>query len=89
MQDDAKDGAGTHPDGDRRSEPRLPEELLAVMTDNAVASELIGRLPEEERLSRGRWVAEGESRAARARRAVDVVRDVIDPDVPPKPKTHR
>jgi uncharacterized protein YdeI (YjbR/CyaY-like superfamily) len=81
------------PSGDRRSngheperrrEPRLPEELTAVITDSAVASALFERLPEQRQQSEARWVAAAEDRDTRARRAVDVVRnalaDVQSPD---------
>lgn len=66
------------PGRERRKEPRLPEELLAVITDNAVAAELIEALPEEERVDKAQWVAEGHGRVDRARRAVEVVRLAID-----------
>lgn len=70
---------------ERRHEKRLPEELLAVMSDNAVAAELIGRLPEERRVEEAQWVAEGDGRVDRARRAVEVVRKAIDPTLPDSP----
>ena len=62
---------------DRRQEPRLPEELLAVMTDNAVAEQIIQALPDERVEDAARFVEEGSGRSDRAKRAVDVVRDAI------------
>ncbi|MGI8608309.1 MAG: hypothetical protein ACR2MY_03630 [Candidatus Dormibacteria bacterium] len=67
------------PRRERRKEPRLPEELLAVMTDSAVAAKLIGEMPDDEKQESAEWVAEGEGRADRARRAVEVVRSAIAP----------
>jgi uncharacterized protein YdeI (YjbR/CyaY-like superfamily) len=64
---------------ERRKARRLPEELEAVIADNAVASALIDQLPPEQRESEIRWVAQGDGRETRARRAVDVVRHAIDP----------
>jgi len=71
----ADEEAGAVPD--RRQEPRLPEELVAVMTDNAVAEQLIQALPEERVEDAARFVEEGSGHTDRARRAVDVVRDAL------------
>lgn len=67
--------AGSAPD--RRQKPRLPEELVAVMTDSAVAEQLIQALPEARVEDAARFVEEGSGRTDRARRAVDVVRDAL------------
>ncbi|MFN2463661.1 MAG: hypothetical protein ABR573_07150 [Candidatus Dormibacteria bacterium] len=63
---------------ERRRAPRLPEELTAVITDSAIASEVFHRLPQERRDQEANWVAEGPTRRARAQRAVEVVRHALD-----------
>jgi uncharacterized protein YdeI (YjbR/CyaY-like superfamily) len=73
MQPDHKAEAGA----ERRKEKRLPEELLAVITDNAVAAKLIDGLPEERKQAEATWVAAGSGRKDRARRAVEVVRHAM------------
>jgi uncharacterized protein YdeI (YjbR/CyaY-like superfamily) len=85
MHEEATDPVPERPGGapERRRAPRLPEELEAVIADNAVASALIEQLPPERRASEIRWVAEGDGRETRARRAVDVVRHAIDPSSGP------
>jgi len=62
---------------DRRNGSRLPEELTAVITDNAVASALFGNLSDEQRTREANWVASAPDRSGRARRAVDVVRHAL------------
>jgi len=62
---------------ERRHEPRLPEELTAVITESVVASRLFDRLPDEQRHREAQWVAGGEDRGGRARRAVEVVRRAL------------
>ena len=83
----ADDEAEAPPEG--RKEPGLPEELVAVMTDSAVAEQLIEALPEDRVEDAARYVEEGSGRTDRARRAVDVVRDALTDDhgVPTAPKT--
>ena len=67
------------PRPERRKEPRLPEELLAVMTDNVTAAEAISAMAEGEVQESAQFVAEGTGRADRARRAVEVVRSAVSP----------
>jgi len=69
---------------DRRNGPRLPEELTAVITDNAVASALFQNLSDEQRAREADWVASARDRGARARRAVEVVRHALSSSSSPK-----
>ncbi|GAC1330541.1 MAG: hypothetical protein NVSMB17_07980 [Candidatus Dormibacteria bacterium] len=70
--------AETRTGAERRAETRLPEELTAVITDNAVASALFGSLPAEQRAREADWVASAGDRSGRAQRAVEVVRHALN-----------